>query len=148
MEGRKRRAKFDPCETFTKKRMHKQRVGERQPRYFLCSLFSPFLSRFDLIWFVHFLFCCFFLSQTLINLMQITSNQSSRSLNRMSRIAKDLGIRSSHLIIDVPFGNQVVAIFAALKCIHILVVRFFPHLFCLHVYFNIVSALWYDMKIA
>ena len=109
--------------------MHKQSVGERQPRYFLSSLFFSFsflvwfdliwfdliwfdliwfdliwfdliwfdLIWFDLIWFVHFclLFLSFFLSQTLIDLMQITSDQFSRSLNRTSRGLGD-PIESSH----------------------------------------------------
>ena len=58
------------------------------------------------------------------------------------RVAEDWDpIESSH---RCSFGNQVVAIFAVLKCIHILVIRFFPRLLYMHVYFNNVSALWYD----
>ena len=78
-EGKKRRAKFDPRETFTKKRMHNKALeSDSQGTFYLHYFVLFFLDLFTFI--LLFIHLRFFLS--FINTDWSNADNSSRSLNR------------------------------------------------------------------
>ena len=117
-EGKKRRAKFDTCETCKKKRMYNKAFENESQGSFSLHYFVLFFL--DLIWFdlicslfvlffiIHFrFFLSFFLSQTLIDLIHrwLRINPLAPWTARAALLRT--GIRSSLLIIDVPLGEWV-----------------------------------------